>query len=106
AAEGHVLVGFGDRLFAAGVDFRPQSAQLFQIGRCREDEDAAVPRILAAIDELPCRLQIRLLDESIDLECLIRPAFGLALADITVAGFGTGRYDAEGDQRTLHGRLR
>src|SRR4029450_12950621 len=75
--------------------------QLAEIGARAQQEDAAVPEERAAVDEALGGLAVGLLDEAVDGEHAITAAERLAALDVAVAGVGTNRLDAEGDQPAL-----
>src|SRR5471032_1518789 len=81
--------------------------QFAQITVGAEQEHAAVPEVIAGVDEALGRGAVRLLDEAIDLVA-VRGSGGGAAADVAVAGFRRRRHDAEGGQCTVggqHGRV-
>ena len=69
--------------------------QFLEIRSGRKQEHAAVPQVIAAGDELGGARRVRLFDE-----CGNRThrAASRRLADVTVAGLGLRRHDAEGHE--------
>src|SRR6266851_4159443 len=65
-----------------------------------EREHAAVPEKPVARNIPPRRLQVGLLDETLDPVAVLAPGYGLAALDITVPGDGSARRDSESDERT------
>src|SRR5471030_3204104 len=87
----------------AGMEF----LQLAQVAVGAEQEHAAVPVVIAGVDEALGRGAVRLLDEALDLEAGCGRRGGAAL-DVAIAGFRRRRHDAEGGQRAVgghHGRV-
>src|SRR5690606_29052212 len=76
-------------------DLRLMALELFEVSPRGEDEHAAVPEILTALDVLPGRLRIRLLHESLQQEPVFGGVSRRTSADVSVPRLGPGRDDAE-----------
>ncbi|MNI32381.1 hypothetical protein D3C73_862910 [compost metagenome] len=92
--EIRIAAGLLPGLAAAGQHVGLEALQFLQVARGLEQEHPAVPVILAAADVTGGGLKVGLFDKALDRTQAL-PIGGL---DIAVAGFRTGRHDAEGHQ--------
>ena len=94
------------RLLRAHIGLRLQAAQFGEEAARAEQEHAAVPVVIALLDELLRAIQRRLLDEALDFLRLRGAEPGTRFdLQIAVAGFRARRLDAESDDIALVGRL-
>ncbi len=103
AQEIAVLLRGGDRPAAGLQNVGTVPADFCQPGGRLHDEDAAVPEVLARVDVSLRRRLVRFLHEAIEDEGMTmgQARHRDAAPDVTVAGLGRSRRDAEGDQRAL-----
>ena len=76
-------------------DIRPHTLQFVEEQRCREQEHASIPEMLARSDKMLRHIQSRLFDEFGHPKHAGDPIDRGAAPDITITGFGTLRGDAK-----------
>ncbi len=105
AEEAEVLLAAGQGRLAGLVDAGLVLLEFLQVAAGTEQEHAAVPEVLALLDEAPGRGQVGLLDEAFHRQ----HAFGQAIAvgggaDVAVPGLRAGRRYPKKHQGALLGR--
>ena len=98
AQEVEVALGALERLAAGGERRRPQPLHLAHQDRGGQEEDAAVPAIIAGIEIGLSARAVGLLDEGRDRGAVLGAGDGGAAPDIAIAGLGPVGGDAEGDE--------
>src|SRR5579885_549418 len=78
-------------------------AQLLQNGCHLPDKNAAVPDVMSVLQIMPGRRQVGLLYEALRSKCLMLMAclYLIGEANIAIAGFGRGGFDANSDEVSL-----
>ncbi len=98
AEEVEIPLRLIERAPAGGERLRMEPLHLGKQERRREEEDAAVPDIVARVEIGPGPGAVGLLDEARDVVATLAAGHGIAAADIAIAGLGPVRRDAEGDE--------
>ena len=100
-------IGFGlfEGCLAGGQHVGPQPLQLAEIQGGREQEDAAVPEIIAGGDIALGLRRLRLLDKARHGEGALTALDRLPAGDIAIAGLGAIRRNAERHEPPRVGRL-
>ena len=91
SALAHAVGGLAD-----ARDLRRKTLELLQVAARAEQEHAAVPVVVAGIDELRRPLRVGLFDETRDAKQ--PPRSRRPALDVAVAGLGRRGHDAEGHQ--------